>query len=961
MFNSIQTKIAVPVVGTLILLVIFIVIYVSREVNAFSRGLSEQRLQGAAQTAQAFLEQLERYNKTNARAVAGKDYMIRLVNEWNSGEGDEAAIRQGLFDRLHTRNIEFGIGYFMITEFTVTCRDGYVIMRTSDPERYGDTGMVSPTIRYAHQGRNETIYTVTDKIPMGLSSTAPIWINNEVIGTVSSVMILSNMDFVDEFGAIFNAEVTVFSGDTSLASTLRKEDGERAINTTADPRVVAAVLERGVPFDLELELFGSLHHAFYFPLIGWEGLPVGMFFVGFSVEEAISGTNSFIANIVLICVVGMCISAMFMLLGIHLNSKRVKHLAELMDKIASGGDYTEIYDVPVSEDEIGQLTKSLSYLAKTIGNLSGNKSVKEIKEDLEKAHHDAEKAILASKVKSDFLGRMSHEIRTPISAILGATEIQLRTAKGESKRAYEQIYSSGSMLMGLINDILDLSKIEAGKLSINHAKYEVASMLSDTIQLNMMHISSKPIQFEVSVNKEIPAELRGDELRIKQILNNVLSNAFKYTDEGLVKLSVGKVAYDTGQITMVFTVSDTGQGMTAQQVSTLFDEYTRFNHVANREAEGTGLGMAIAKMLVDMMGGHISVKSELNKGTIFTIKIPQKLAGETVLGKETAENISTFKYTSRKAKLQSEWENMSYGKVLIVDDISANVYVTKGLLAPYCLQIDSASSGFSAIDKIKKGAKYDLIFMDHMMPKMDGIETTKRLRTIGYNEPIVAFTANALVGQEEEFLQNGFDGFVSKPIQSTYLDSILTKFVRDKYPIEVREAANAKALPMPEIPSFNENRLYKDFVKSEENVMQEISDAVAKKDYKGARLLAHTLKSLAGLINEQSLMELASQAEVAFHQETYPFDLIKKLEKEVTAVLEAVKAKIVEESPLKQTDKKPTEIFITVETLLTERNAEVITMVPILDAMPDTEELVGHIENYNFDLALASLKKLTPR
>jgi len=957
LFRSLQTKIAVPVVGTLFLLVVFIVIYIYHQADTFARRLTDDRLQGAAQTAQAFLELLERYNESNSRAVAGKEYMIRLVNDWNNGDRDH--VRDELVERIHLVNIEFGNDSFMYMEFTVTCMDGYVILRTAEPERYGDTGFVSPTIRAAHQGRNETVYAITPAMPMGLASSAPIWYGTEIIGSVSAIMVLSNMDFVDEFGSIFNAEITIFSGYTSLASTLRKEDGERAVGTIADQRVIAAVLDRGTAFDLELDLFGVLHHAFYFPLIGWDDVPIGMFFIGFSIEEALGGTANFIFNIIIICAVGMLFAAGFMFLGIHFNSKKVKHLAELMDRVADGGDYTEIFDAPISNDEIGSLTESLSSLAKIIGKLSDNKSVREIKEDLAKAHQDAEKAQMASKVKSDFLGRMSHEIRTPISAILGATEIQLRTAEDETRRAFEQIYSSGNMLLGIINDILDLSKIESGKLSLTNAKYEVASMLSDTVQLNAMNINSKPIQFEISVNESIPAELQGDELRIKQILNNVLSNAFKYTDKGKVTLSVGKVSYDTEQITFVFTIKDTGHGMTAQQVSTLFDEYTRFNHGANREVEGTGLGMTIAKMLVNMMDGHISVQSELNVGTTFTIKIPQTTVSDKTIGKKTADNISKFNYTSRKTNLQSEWENMSYGKVLIVDDINANIYVTKGLLAPYGLQIDSASSGSEAIKKIEGGAEYDIVFMDHMMPKMDGIETVQHLRNKSkYTRPIVAFTANALVGLEEEFLQNGFDGFVTKPIQSAYLDSILIKFVRDKYPEEVRNAANANALPMPKFPSYNKNQLYKDFVKSEENTIKKIIKAISKSDYKKATLLAHTLKSLSGLIDETNLASLAYKVEAAFQKSTYPYELMQKLDDELNAVLDEVRAKIRKEEPIK-IDKKPKEIFITVETLLNERNGEVITMLPILSAIPGTEELVHHIENFNFEEALECLGKLS--
>ena len=404
----------------------------------------------------------------------------------------------------------------------------------------------------------------------------------------------------------------------------------------------------------------------------------------------------------------------------------------------------------------------------------------------------------ANRAKSAFLSTMSHEIRTPMNAILGITEIQLQDSALDQKivEAFSKIYTSGDMLLGIINDILDLSKIEAGKLELIPAEYEIASMISDTAQLNMMRIGSKPIEFKLDADENIPARLFGDELRVKQIFNNLLSNAFKYTDEGSVVLSVfAEPNSSDDSVTLVFKVSDTGQGMTEAQVSELFDEYSRFNMEANRTSEGTGLGMSITRNLIDLMHGDIKVESEPGKGSTFTVHLPQGKRGADVLGQQIAENLRQFRAGSRAQmkRVQITREPMPYGSVLVVDDVETNIYVARGILTPYGLRIDTASSGYEAIEKIKSGNEYDIVFMDHMMPGMDGIEATRIIRNMGYRRSIVALTANAVAGQADVFLGNGFDDFISKPIDIRQLNNVLNRLIRDKQPSAVLEAARRKA------------------------------------------------------------------------------------------------------------------------------------------------------------------------
>jgi signal transduction histidine kinase/CheY-like chemotaxis protein len=403
----------------------------------------------------------------------------------------------------------------------------------------------------------------------------------------------------------------------------------------------------------------------------------------------------------------------------------------------------------------------------------------------------------SSKYKSAFLANMSHEIRTPMNAILGIAEIQLQdnNLPAEIELALQKIYESGDLLLNIINDILDLSKIEAGKLELSPVKYDIPSLIHDTAQLIRLRYESNPIEFIIKVDQNTPLDLLGDELRIKQVLNNVLSNAFKYTAEGEIEFSVFCEEKDQSQqnddVTIVFGVRDTGQGMTQVQLDKLFDEYTRFNTDASRTTIGTGLGMSITKRLVDLMNGEITAQSEQNKGSVFTVRIPQKRTGSAVCGAELVEKLRDFKFhnTAMSKKAQFFREYMPYGSVLVVDDMDSNIYVTKGMLMPYGLNIETAVSGFEAIEKIKNGKVYDIIFMDHMMPKMDGIKAAEIIRNMGYKNCIIALTANALAGRAQMFMQNGFDGYISKPIDSRELNLALNDFIRSKKPPEVVEEA----------------------------------------------------------------------------------------------------------------------------------------------------------------------------
>ena len=386
----------------------------------------------------------------------------------------------------------------------------------------------------------------------------------------------------------------------------------------------------------------------------------------------------------------------------------------------------------------------------------------------------------ATQAKSKLLALVSHEIRTPMNVIIGISEIELGNAahRPDVRDAFDKINCSSRMLLGIINDLLDMSKVETGKLELIPVDYDVPGLIYDTARLNMMLIGDKPVEFAVKAAETLPSVLNGDDRRIKQILNNVLSNAIKYTNEGNVTLAVDS---DVGEncVTIIFTVKDTGQGLTKEQLLTLYDEYSMFNQKANRKTAGTGLGMNITKKFVEMLGGRIEAESEPGVGSTFTIYIPQIPADLTPIGKELADSLNSFEYSSRSSQIKPGML-LSSGKVLIVDDVAENLFVAEGLIKLYGLKTDTAESGHEAIEKVRAGNIYDIIFMDYMMPEMDGIEAVKIIREGGYKHPVVALTANAVTGMKELCLENGFDDFIPKPFDLTELENIIGKFIAGK-------------------------------------------------------------------------------------------------------------------------------------------------------------------------------------
>ncbi len=391
----------------------------------------------------------------------------------------------------------------------------------------------------------------------------------------------------------------------------------------------------------------------------------------------------------------------------------------------------------------------------------------------------AEAANQANEAKSLFLSTMSHDIRTPMNAIIGMNEMILRDSREDDTRMYaENIRTAGNTLLGIINDILDFSKIEAGKMEIIDVDYNIASLLNDLVNMVQRKAEEKGLTFELDVDSQIPSVLHGDELRIKQVITNILSNAVKYTKEGgiVFAVSASKCRTEEDSVILHVSIRDTGIGIKPEDLDKLFVAFERIEEKKNRNIEGTGLGMAIAQNFLSLMGSKIQVESQYGKGSVFSFDLKQKVADWEPLG---AFDAAFKRYLSERKQYTANF-TAPKARILVVDDTQMNLKVFVSLLGKTKIQIDTAESGDAGIELFHKKT-YDLIFLDHMMPNKDGIETLQEMKacedTPNRKTPVICLTANAVSGMREMYIEAGFDDYLTKPIDTERLEAMLLRYL----------------------------------------------------------------------------------------------------------------------------------------------------------------------------------------
>lgn len=510
------------------------------------------------------------------------------------------------------------------------------------------------------------------------------------------------------------------------------------------------------------------------------------------------------------------------------------------------------------------------------------------KDELEKKNIELENAMIdarkASRARDVFLANMSHEIRTPINTMLGLNELILRESQDETIRGYAlDIKQAGTILLSLVSDILDFSKLQSGKMELAEGTYDISSLLNDLINSVSIPLRKKKLRLSLDIAPDIPYKLSGDEVHLRQIIGNLLSNAVKYTQTGTVTLRLSWEKQEKDMLLLKIMVEDTGIGVKEKDIARIFETFNRLDMKASRNEEGTGLGLAVTHQLVGMMGGKLEVKSEYGKGSVFSFAIPQKIINPSPLGDFQEQYDKSVKNSiSYREKFIAP-----LAKILVVDDNAMNLAVAQDLLRKTKLQIDVASSGGECLEMLKR-KEYHLICMDHMMPVMDGVQTLRAIRELednpSRNIPVIALTANAVVGAREFYLKAGFEDYLSKPIEPDKLEDMLIQYL-PKELVYLTEDEEISVENDDHIGGLNEEKLtdmginaanglkymggsralyekvLRDFREILHEKEEQLKNMLGKEDVSGYAIIVHALKGNARNVGADELAEEAFELE----------------------------------------------------------------------------------------------------
>ena len=523
---------------------------------------------------------------------------------------------------------------------------------------------------------------------------------------------------------------------------------------------------------------------------------------------------------------------------------------------------------------------TIEYLFMTVFAISVVRHGREIRQHYFESQKEKLSAEAASQAKSSFLANMSHEIRTPINAIIGMNEMILRESRERRILRYAgNIKNASKSLLALINDILDFSKVESGKMEIINANYQISSLLNDLVNMIQPRAADKDLELKLDIDEQIPSELYGDEVRIRQIVTNLLTNAVKYTREGSVTLKVRCTRLpDTDKVRLDVAVVDTGIGIKKEDQEKLFSTFQRVDEATNRGIEGTGLGLALSKQLLELMNSKLLVDSEYGRGSAFFFGLVQKIVDDTPIGDYKA----LYERAARDTEHYQESFQAPDARILVVDDTRMNLEVCKGLLKKTRIQVDTADSGLECLNMIMK-KEYHMIFLDHKMPNMDGVQCLERMREMeknpNANTKVIALTANAVSGAREFYLSHGFDDYLAKPIQGEKLEQLLCQYLPPQFlkmpeeesvdyleelcipPIDGIVADDALRYAGGDQEEYLHNlKLYLEEFKEKKEKLEEF---FRQEDLENYQILAHAVKSTSKLIGANDLSEMARMMEEA--------------------------------------------------------------------------------------------------
>ena len=690
MFNSLKVKIVLPVVFILMALMVIVIVFVSYSTGQLAGRLEEERILGGFQAVVAHLETLENYTQVLSHAAAISSRFIYYVQTRN---------QEGMLGYLQNRK-----ELFVIDAFVVTDARGYVLLRTNDPQRYGDAGAYSPGIAAAMEGRITSVYVSNPSFPLAMAATAPIFDESgTLIGTIVSTFDVSLESYVDNYSAIFNAQVSFYAGSRRISTSIQDAQGNRAIGYYAAPPVIEAVIGGREPLRLTVSINDIEHHGMYLPLFGRPDEVIGMFFIGFSTEPTRDAAGYMRETLLIIGVLSAIVAALVMLV-------LSRAIQQMLDKLRT-----------------------------------------------------------ANRAKSVFLSNMSHEMRTPMNVIIGMSTIGWNAHEVEKKNdAFQKIGNASSYLLKIVDNVLDMSKIEADKLELSLEVFSLGEAMQRCVDVLKLMLEEKEQRISVTLAPDIPPALVGDDHLLSQVITNLLSNAVKFTPNGgSISLDARCDSVEDGVCVLRVTVVDTGMGVTVENQERLFEMFEQGQ--SRRMYGGTGLGLAISKRIVELMGGRIWVESEPGQGSKFAFTVR--------LGVSDASAVPDAAARAGTADIRLEGFQM-----LLADDIEINREIVTGFLEATGLAIDYAENGREAVEKFRAAPlKYHIILMDVQMPEMDGLEATRQIRASdapnAARVPIIAMTANVFTGSIAQCKEAGMDDHIGKPVDYASMMDKLRKFL----------------------------------------------------------------------------------------------------------------------------------------------------------------------------------------